>query len=118
MVRHRRRAVYAAAVAATAVGFGLGSARSAAAAEPTTQELMEQIKALRAKVEQLETTQDAKQNEEDARYVDNTVAKVSALLDGLSVANLVYRSVSRAELRRWVAETVAAEVGVDVDQLG
>jgi AcrR family transcriptional regulator len=47
-----------------------------------------------------------------------TVAKVSALLDGLSVANLVYRSVSRAELRRWVAETVAAEVGVDVELLG
>jgi AcrR family transcriptional regulator len=46
-----------------------------------------------------------------------TVARVSALLDGLSVANLVYRSVSRAQLRRWVAETVAAEVGVEVDDL-
>jgi AcrR family transcriptional regulator len=46
-----------------------------------------------------------------------TVAKVSALLDGLSVANLVYRSVTRAQLRRWVAETVAAEVGVPVEEL-
>ena len=38
---------------------------------------------------------------------------MSALLDGLSVATLVYRTVSRAQLRRWVAEAVAQEVGVD-----
>ena len=42
-----------------------------------------------------------------------TVARVSALLDGLSVATLVYRSVTRAQLRRWVAEAVARELGVD-----
>jgi AcrR family transcriptional regulator len=42
-----------------------------------------------------------------------TVARVSALLDGLSVANLVYRSVGRAQLRRWVAEMLADELGVD-----
>jgi AcrR family transcriptional regulator len=45
------------------------------------------------------------------------VAKVSALLDGLSVAALVYRTVSRADLRRWVAETVAHELGLEVDVL-
>jgi AcrR family transcriptional regulator len=42
-----------------------------------------------------------------------TVARVSALIDGLSVANLVYRSVSRVELRRWVADLLADELGVD-----
>ena len=31
-----------------------------------------------------------------------SVARVSALLDGLSVAALVYRTVSRAQLREWV----------------
>lgn len=44
---------------------------------------------------------------------DATVTRVSALLDGLSVATLVYRTVSRAQLRRWVAETVARELGLD-----
>ncbi len=43
----------------------------------------------------------------------STVARVSAMLDGLSVATLVYRTVSRAQLRTWIAETVAHEVGLD-----
>jgi hypothetical protein len=43
--------------------------------------------------------------------------RVSALLDGLSVATLVYRTVSRPQLRRWVAEAVAHEVGIEVEQL-
>jgi AcrR family transcriptional regulator len=47
-----------------------------------------------------------------------SVARVSALLDGLSVANLVYGTVTRSELRRWVAETVAAELGLDAAALG
>jgi AcrR family transcriptional regulator len=42
-----------------------------------------------------------------------TVARVSALLDGLSVANLVYRSVSRADLRRWIGDAVADELGLE-----
>jgi AcrR family transcriptional regulator len=46
-----------------------------------------------------------------------SVARVSALLDGLSVATLVYRTVTRAQLRRWVAEAVAAELGLDPAQL-
>ena len=46
-----------------------------------------------------------------------SVVRVSALLDGLSVATLVYRTVSRPQLRRWVAEAVAHEVGVEVEQL-
>ncbi len=41
-----------------------------------------------------------------------TVARVSALLDGLSVATLVHRSVTRAQLRQWVAEAVAGELGI------
>ena len=46
-----------------------------------------------------------------------SVRRVSALLDGLSVATLVYKTVSRAQLREWVAEHVAHEVGVDVATL-
>ncbi len=46
------------------------------------------------------------------------VARVSALLDGLSVATLVYRTVSRAQLREWVAGAVAGELGLDVEALG
>jgi AcrR family transcriptional regulator len=42
-----------------------------------------------------------------------TVARVSALLDGLSVAALVYRTVSRDELRAWVAGAMAIELGLD-----
>ena len=44
---------------------------------------------------------------------DAAVARISALIDGLSVAALVYRTVTRAELRVWVAETVARELGID-----
>lgn len=40
------------------------------------------------------------------------VARFSALFDGLAVAALVYRSITRSELHTWVAEAVAAEVGV------
>ncbi|MEP6814955.1 MAG: TetR family transcriptional regulator C-terminal domain-containing protein [Marmoricola sp.] len=43
------------------------------------------------------------------------VARVSALLDGLSVATLVYRSVTRAQLREWVTAAVAVELGLDAD---
>jgi AcrR family transcriptional regulator len=46
-----------------------------------------------------------------------TVLRVSALLDGLSVANLVYRTVSRTDLRRWVARAVAAELDLDDAEL-
>jgi AcrR family transcriptional regulator len=46
-----------------------------------------------------------------------TVARVSALIDGLSVANLVYRSVSRTELRRWVADLLADELGIERELL-
>jgi AcrR family transcriptional regulator len=42
-----------------------------------------------------------------------TVARVSAMIDGLSVAHLVYRTVSRAELRGWVADLLTDELGVD-----
>jgi len=48
---------------------------------------------------------------------DTSVAKVSALLDGLSVATLVYRTVTRTQLRRWVAEAVAHEVGATPESL-
>ena len=46
-----------------------------------------------------------------------TVARVSSLLDGLSVAVLVHRTVSRDQLRRWVAQAAASELGVDADVL-
>jgi AcrR family transcriptional regulator len=41
-----------------------------------------------------------------------TVARIGALLDGLSVAALVYRSVSREQLRAWVRDAAAAELGI------
>ena len=41
------------------------------------------------------------------------VTRISALLDGLSVATLVYGSVTRAQLRQWVAEAVARELELD-----
>ena len=44
---------------------------------------------------------------------DAMVIRISALLDGLSVALLVYRSVSRRQLREWVAGAVARELGLD-----
>ncbi len=46
-----------------------------------------------------------------------SVRRVSALLDGLSVATLVYKTVTRAQLREWVAGHVAHELGVHVDVL-
>jgi AcrR family transcriptional regulator len=42
-----------------------------------------------------------------------SVARISALLDGLSVATLVHRTVTRAQLRNWVAQAVALELGLD-----
>jgi AcrR family transcriptional regulator len=41
------------------------------------------------------------------------VTRISALLDGLSVATLVYGSVTRTQLRSWVAEAVARELELD-----
>jgi AcrR family transcriptional regulator len=46
-----------------------------------------------------------------------TVRRVAAMLDGLSVATLVYRTVTRAQLREWVAGHVAHELALDVDVL-
>jgi AcrR family transcriptional regulator len=42
-----------------------------------------------------------------------SVARISALLDGLAVATLVYRSVTRTQLRAWVREATAREVDLD-----
>jgi AcrR family transcriptional regulator len=42
-----------------------------------------------------------------------TVARIGALLDGLSVAALVYRSVSRGQLSWWVRDATAAELRID-----
>lgn len=41
-----------------------------------------------------------------------SVARIGALLDGLAVAVLVYGSVSRADLWRWVREATEAELGL------
>ena len=50
-------------------------------------------------------------------HPDHMVTRISALLDGLSVATLVYRSVSRRELREWVAGAVARELDLDAATL-
>ena len=68
------------AVVAGALSLGLGGA-TAAAAEPTTQELMEQVRALEAKVRQLEAKQTTQQDRLDSREVDRTVAGVLADAD-------------------------------------
>lgn len=47
----------------------------------------------------------------------STVTRVGALLDGLSVAALVYNSVTRAQLQSWVRDTAAEELGIDRSQL-
>ena len=41
-----------------------------------------------------------------------TVARVGALLDGLSVASLIYKSVNRKELKSWVRKKTADELGI------
>jgi AcrR family transcriptional regulator len=42
-----------------------------------------------------------------------TVARVGALLDGLSVASLIYGSVTRKQLQSWVRDATADEIGID-----
>jgi AcrR family transcriptional regulator len=46
-----------------------------------------------------------------------TLARVGALYDGLSVAVLVYENVTRTELRAWVRDALAAELGIDPARL-
>jgi AcrR family transcriptional regulator len=42
-----------------------------------------------------------------------TLARIGALYDGLSVAVLVYENVTRSELRAWIRDALAAELGID-----
>jgi AcrR family transcriptional regulator len=44
-------------------------------------------------------------------------ARIGAQLDGLSVAVVVYRSITKAQLRSWIRATVANELGIDAEQL-
>jgi AcrR family transcriptional regulator len=44
-------------------------------------------------------------------------ARLGALIDGLSVASLVHGTVTRSQLRAWVREAAAAEVGLDARRL-
>jgi AcrR family transcriptional regulator len=46
-----------------------------------------------------------------------TATRIGAMLDGLSVAVVVYRSVSRAQLRQWIRVTVADELGIEAAEL-
>ena len=48
---------------------------------------------------------------------DASAARLGALLDGLSVATLVYGTVSRDQLRTWVREAAASEVGLEPQRL-
>jgi AcrR family transcriptional regulator len=45
------------------------------------------------------------------------VGRLSALVDGLSVATVVHRTITRTQLRTWVAQQVAGELGVGVETL-
>lgn len=49
---------------------------------------------------------------------DATAARIGAMLDGLSVAVMVYRSISRGQLRGWIRAAVAEELGIDTEELG
>jgi AcrR family transcriptional regulator len=46
-----------------------------------------------------------------------TATRIGAMLDGLSVAVVVYRSVSRAQLRHWIRATVADELSIEAAEL-
>jgi AcrR family transcriptional regulator len=46
-----------------------------------------------------------------------TATRMSALLDGLTVAALVYGTASRRQLRSWVAAAVAGELGLEPSML-
>jgi len=48
---------------------------------------------------------------------EGAVGRLSGLVDGLSVAVVVHRTVSRAQLRAWVAQQASLELGVDVATL-
>jgi AcrR family transcriptional regulator len=42
-----------------------------------------------------------------------SLARIGALYDGLSVAVLVYENVTRSELRTWIRDALAAELGIE-----
>lgn len=46
-----------------------------------------------------------------------SVSRIGAMLDGLTIAVLVYGSVTRSQLKRWVREATAKEIGVSPDTL-
>jgi AcrR family transcriptional regulator len=46
-----------------------------------------------------------------------TLARIGALYDGLSVAVLVYENVSRSELKTWIRDALAGELGIDPARL-
>ena len=48
---------------------------------------------------------------------EGAVGRLSGLVDGLSVAVVVHRTVSRTQLRAWVAQQASLELGVDVATL-
>src|SRR5215203_3549056 len=76
MSNRNRRLRSAVACALGAAGGLLAWSVPASAAEPTQAELMQQIDALRAKVEQLEARQSATAQQVDSREVDATVSQV------------------------------------------
>ena len=47
-----------------------------------------------------------------------SVMRISGLLDGLAVSNLVYHSITRTQLRSWVRDAAAREVDVHAALLG
>lgn len=48
---------------------------------------------------------------------EGVVGRLAALVDGLSVAVVVHRTLTRTQLRAWVAQQVATELAVDVATL-
>lgn len=44
-------------------------------------------------------------------------ARINAQLDGLSIAVVVYRSITKAQLHSWIRVAVATELGINAEQL-
>src|SRR5688500_8720429 len=90
----RRRRLPALVAGARGVGCAFGLGTAVTGAEPTQQELMDEVRALRAKVEQLEAAQQKQQQQQQqpgdqptAKQVDATVDSV--LRDADSRSNLL-----------------------------
>ena len=104
MVRGRRTGPAAKVAGALGVGAGvLGIASAASAAEPTQQELMEQIKALQAKVEKLEANQQKAQTQPAPQTQETAQGEAKAQAESATIDS-VLRDAERRSSPSYFAE--------------